>query len=489
MGVKISGMKRNIVLLSFIFSLFAHITPAQDALKQIRSNVIQTINGKDYYIHSVKKGQTLYMICKAYGADINEVIKENPEVKEGIYADEKIRIPVDKPAEQPKKTQRQIVPENKEVKPEVPAEVEAPCSQTGSGKNKTYNVALMLPLMLGEVPSMNVENTSAKHETEYKSLRYIQFYEGFRMALDSLEKTGISLKVYVYDVDKDTTHTKRLMRNPEMKNMDLIIGLLYHKEFQIVADFAQKNGINIVNPLSERELIIADHSRVFKVMPSNASQATYLAGILASEFKDQNILIARNSQYGDRDAADRLKAECDQRNIQPTVTEGYGPAIEKLSKDKPNVIVTFSENKVYAIELLTKLNEIRNDYNLTIIGLPRWDKLEGLESDYLVNLKVHMMTPSFIDYQDKDIKIFVQRFQDHYKTDPELLAFQGFDVAYYFLSALQKYGKNFNRCISEMSMKSLETRFQFSHSGDNGYENNHWEMYEYENYRLTRDGK
>jgi len=489
MGVKMFIMKRYIVLLYAFSILFLSVSQAQENLKQIRSTQIENIKGKDYYIHTVKKGQTLYMISKAYGADINEVIKENPEVKEGIFADQKLRIPITKPGEQPKKTPKPNIPETKELKPEVPVETEPACGQISQDKNKTYNVALMIPLLLGEVTGMDVENHSAKAENEYKSLRFIQFYEGFRIALDSLEKTGISLKLYVYDVDKDTVLTKRLLRNQEMKNMDLIIGLLYQKNFQIVADFAQKNGINLINPLSEREQIISNHSRIIKVMPSNESQTSRLAEILAGNFKDQNILIARNSQFRDRDVVDRLKMECNTRNLQTIITEGYGPAIEKLSKEKANILVVFSENKVYAIELLTKLNELRNDYNLSIIGLPRWDKLDGLETDYLVNMKVHMMAPSFIDYQDKDVKNFVRNFQDHYMTDPELLAFQGFDVGYFFLSALQAYGKNFNRCLPEFHMKSLQTDFQFSRSENNGYENQHWEMFEYENYRLKRIGK
>jgi LysM repeat protein len=489
MGVKIINMKRVLFLLPVICFLFTTwAVNAQDNIRQIRSTVIETINGKEYYIHTVKKGQTLYMISKAYGADINEVIRVNPEVKEGIFADQKLRIPVEKPAEPPKKIPKPPVPETREVKPEAPAETEAPC-KSEAGKNKSYNVALMIPLMLGEVPAMSVENYNPKEENEYKPLKFIQFYEGLLLALDSLKKTGISLKLYVYDVDKDTAKTKRLLKNPEMKSMDLIIGVLYQKTFQIVADFAQKNGINIVNPVSEREQIITDHSRVFKIMPSTASQSGYLAEVLAGGFSDQNILIARNSQFSDKDAAERLKSECGKRKIEATITEGYGPAIEKLSKEKGNVMVVFSDNKVYAIELLTKLNEIRNDYRLTIIGLSRWDKLEGLESDYLVNMKVHVMSPEFVDYQDKDVKKFVLAFQDRYKTDPELLAFQGFDVAFYFLTALQKYGKNFGHCIPELRMKSLQTEFQFSKTGDNGYENQHWEMYEYENWRLVRVGK
>src|ERR1035438_1758156 len=193
MGVKMLHMKRITVLLPALFLLLISITRAQDNLKLIRSTVIENINGKDYYIHTVKKGQTLYMISKAYGADINEVIKENPEVKEGLFAEQKIKIPINKPGEQPKKTPKTPIPEAKEPKPEPPVETEAPCKKPDPGKARSYTVALMLPLELVDVPAMNVENNSSRGGNEYRSLRFIEFYEGFRIALDSLEKTGISL--------------------------------------------------------------------------------------------------------------------------------------------------------------------------------------------------------------------------------------------------------------------------------------------------------
>ena len=118
MGIRMSISLRLtipvITGISFIL-IFSIVLPAQEALKQIRSNVIEKIDGKDYYIHTIKKGQTLYMISKAYGADVNDVIRENPEVKEGIRAEQKIRIPVNKPDEPSKKNEKPVPPRQKEL--------------------------------------------------------------------------------------------------------------------------------------------------------------------------------------------------------------------------------------------------------------------------------------------------------------------------------------------------------------------------------------
>jgi ABC-type branched-subunit amino acid transport system substrate-binding protein len=145
-----------------------------------------------------------------------------------------------------------------------------------------------------------------------------------------------------------------------------------------------------------------------------------------------------------------------------------------------------SDNKSYVLDVVTKLNEHRNEFGVTLLGLPRWDRFEDIETDYLVNLKTHVMAPYFVDYDDPGVKKFVSMYQDRYQTDPDALAFQGFDITFYFVNALWKYGKSFDRCIPDLRMKSLQTDFRFSSSKENGFENQHWEMYEYDNYHLRR---
>ena len=138
------------------------------------------------------------------------------------------------------------------------------------------------------------------------------------------------------------------------------------------------------------------------------------------------------------------------------------------------------------LDLLKSMYKLRNEYNLTLIGLPGWSTMEGLENEYLVALKTHMMTSSFIDYDNPAVKQFVRQYQDVYKTDPELLAFEGFDQAYYFLSALNAFGVDIARCIGESKVQSLLTTYDFNQTRENGFENRSWVIYRYENYKLVK---
>jgi hypothetical protein len=270
-----------------------------------------------------------------------------------------------------------------------------------------------------------------------------------------------------------------------MKSMDLIFGLLYHQNFKIVANFAKKNRINLVNPISVRSELLIANPYVYKVQPPKKEQSEQLATYLSENLGGGQVIIIRNGKYGDRDAPERLRKACQEKNVRVQVVEGQEVAVNKYSKEIPNFVVAFSDDQAYVLDLLRGLYKLHNEYEITLVGLPDWSNMEGLETEYLVALKTHVMAKSFIDYNNQEVKKFVRNYQEVYKSDPELLAFQGFDQACYFLSALHAYGTNIGRCIGEFKTPSLQTRFNFSQTKDNGFENRHWMIYKYENYRLV----
>ncbi|MGC8803435.1 MAG: LysM peptidoglycan-binding domain-containing protein, partial [Bacteroidales bacterium] len=51
------------------------------------------IGGKPYYLHTVKKGQTLYSIARAYRCTVNEILQYN-NLADEIKVDQVIKVPV-----------------------------------------------------------------------------------------------------------------------------------------------------------------------------------------------------------------------------------------------------------------------------------------------------------------------------------------------------------------------------------------------------------
>lgn len=76
-----------IIMLSILCPLNAQV-----AVERSKDKVI--ISGTPYYIHQVKKGETVYSISKAYGVMVEELTKENPPAVYGINEGQALRIPV-----------------------------------------------------------------------------------------------------------------------------------------------------------------------------------------------------------------------------------------------------------------------------------------------------------------------------------------------------------------------------------------------------------
>jgi hypothetical protein len=72
---------------------------------------------------------------------------------------------------------------------------------------------------------------------------------------------------------------------------------------------------------------------------------------------------------------------------------------------------------------------------------------------------------------------------------PYQFAFLGYDVTYYFLSALKKYGKDFGNCITEFRLPTLQSDYGFRRiEPDGGFMNTNYQIYKYgKDYSITRE--
>jgi len=89
----------NIHLLTIILSLITLISFGQnDSIPVItKSGNKVIIGGEKYYVHEVKKGQTLYSISKAYEIPQKVIARENPNVFLGLHPGQVLKIPFKTP--------------------------------------------------------------------------------------------------------------------------------------------------------------------------------------------------------------------------------------------------------------------------------------------------------------------------------------------------------------------------------------------------------
>lgn len=95
-------MKRSTLIAIFFLGLCWN--PAEAAQPEPeKSQTIVYIGGQKFYIHTVKKGDTLYSLARLYGVTEQTLLEHNPMLVDVIKIDQNVKIPLPQPQVEPDK--------------------------------------------------------------------------------------------------------------------------------------------------------------------------------------------------------------------------------------------------------------------------------------------------------------------------------------------------------------------------------------------------
>jgi hypothetical protein len=146
-----------------------------------------------------------------------------------------------------------------------------------------------------------------------------------------------------------------------------------------------------------------------------------------------------------------------------------------------------SNNKTAVPNFVSLLNPSSKLHDILLIGMDGWDELE-LETEFLVNLNYHQVTSNYVDYQSEVVQQFITRFRNKYGAIPTVdrHAFLGYDIGWYFLSALMWYGNDYISCLPGTIGDGLQYDFEYyvSKTGD-GLQNKDIEILKLQDYKMV----
>lgn len=619
-------MNRKLIslLALFIGLLVAVPTVLRAQVMVEKSTEIITISNKQYYMHHVKRGETLYSIAKVYEIPQEEILKLNPEINDlGLQADMVIGIPVIgqsqgpvtlcgvelaeddeigdgyvvhtvKESEKTKRLlrrwdadrdefnrlnptvgsrvfvgQKVLIPceeakiqqttetDTLEIQPVViietdtvpeepmkgsyilPKERPEWCFASPENKDRQYRVALLVPLYLDDIDKLDTSKEKAEKTKNTRAMKFLQFYEGFMMAVDSLtEYYGLHLDLTVIDVHENTATAQAALNQLEDRQPDMIVGPFFSKSFAVVQTYASSHGILIVNPMSERESIIMDAPNVVKLKPGKKAMVEELSDLIKIRYPK-----AKVSLVTDGNPADSVMVGDLERTLDTTVQSGVflsnqeileliakesqrrkmgkrilstmeiegqifstkalsefseGEAYfenrfhafsfedaddfkDDLSSARDNILIAYGTDIVFSTKILNNTNKSAQKYPITLIGLPQWAQFDNLLVPNLLNMNAIYFDDHFVDYNDSITLKFVDDFRLKYESEPMDYAFEGFDVGWYFLNALMEFGAQPMECLPYYHIPLLHTRYYFNKRRyEDGLENRYWNVYQYD---------
>lgn len=409
----------------------------------------------------------------------------------------------------------------------------------------TCRVALMVPLYLEQVDETFFDAEPSNKTLASKPFSFLHFYEGFMIAADSMVSSrNMQLELKVYDVDNDVKKAYSAIFDPWLENVDMIVGPFHLKPFNVVKQFAAKNNVPLINPITQRSEIVDNQPNVIKVKPAIDGQMAPLDSIVKKYYHANNIFIIRENQHSDTAFIDKIN-EIARNNIDSCsyvanshivkvikshhkrwkylkidfeesayLTDNVSINVDSLkrcindstafrnqivninyerdslnfvkdyaSSMRNNLFIVYGNDKVFANEIVNKVTKLIEYYPITVIMLPEWSKFDRLFNDNLMKMHAIYFDDDYIDYQNIRTESFICKFRNRYNTEPADYAFQGFDIGWYFLNALKFFGKDMLENLPFYDIPLLQTRFHFRQNGEtSGYENVFWNVYQFKGY-------
>jgi len=405
-------------------------------------------------MHQVKKKETIFSISQKYNIAQEELIAANPELKSGIKKGSLICIPYPTP-----KVEIKEIPNDREL---------FNARKIKDEKLSTVKAAIILPFML---------NGGRKTE----SARMVEFYEGFLLAVDSLKRTGTSVDLYTYDSGSTSLSINSILEKEELKKMNVIFGPLYNEQIKPVASFAKKNNIKLVIPFSSKDNQVFNNPSIFQINTPQSYLYSEVYEHFLRKFTSANVIFldADDSDGEKKEFINGFQQELRNQNIRYKVVKATTDAsalAAVLNPAKENIFIPTSGSNITLIKCLPQLQFVVKANPNTVIhlfGYPEWQTYTNDHLAAFYELDTYFYTSFYTNNLLPEAVKFISSYRKWYSKDmintyPKF-GMLGFDMGYFFLNALSKYGTGFEKQLTHMnSARPIQTGFKFERANNWG---------------------
>lgn len=421
-------------------------------------------------IHIVEKGETLYGISKKYKLTLDEILKLNPNSTENIQEGNELII---------KNNSNNSKIENKDT--DINKNIE---SQNNTVNDKQINgktfkslnntlsknfkeISILVPFNFESQDIKSVEFQNKLRKDVFLNLA-LDFYAGALIAIDSLKKTNINVKINFLDSNESKNSTMISLIPNRIKDSDVIIGPFYQKNVEEVAKLYPT--IPVISPLSKESL--KPLKNLYQSMPSSEYLKTKTFKYLLQK-NEKVVAIIDKSKKETRSLIKNEFKDISLASINDKGNFNMDSLYIQLKKDKLNYLLIESSGLSSILSILNTVNTIKSKgYNTQLVIL---DMNKNYESDDVFPklIKTDFIYPSISKPNEEKIgKKFNKIYKQRYNTNSSVYALRGFDVVFDTATRITQES-DFETTANNFITSHIEYKFDYQKNPDgDGYVNN-----------------
>lgn len=267
----------------------------------------------------------------------------------------------------------------------------------------------------------------------------LEFYQGVQLALDSLQRMGAPLEVFVYDTKSKATAVDQKIPSAELSDVNLVIAHSNPYETRQLASFAQSKKIPFVSATLPNDAGVSNNP-YFVVL--NTTLQGHIEGIyhlLQKSYPLDNIILFSKSgqqeeairshftEYGKATASVPLKIKM------VNLGESFSASALTAHMDsaKRNVVIAGSMEEEFGRQLATSLSALNGTYPVTLIGMPTWDNFNFSQPEFRA-LDIVYSTPFFYNRLTPLESRMAANFEKEIGSRPTDNFFRGYETVLRF---------------------------------------------------------
>lgn len=470
--------------------------------------------------HEVVAGDTKYSISKKYGISVEELEKQNPEIKDNlpvgfklkINSSEKAVVPAEvvKPKTEVYKgntleytvksgetmysltkllglSEASLIGLNPSLKEgvkegmilKVPATLSFSKETKNSLKDLTKSISsqkrkelvLFLPFNASKIQNDTVTSISERLKKDKFLNMTLDFYAGALMAIDSAKVLGMNLDIKIYDSQetKNSTSALSVISNNDFSSTDAVIGPFYQVNVEKVADALENKNIPVISPLSR------DEGKSYKNLFQSMPHADAVKGAMFNYMQSKNGNII--AVIDPKKTSIKEYIQDFQKDVKVVGLSDKGgfvaDSIKKhFVKDRINYVVMASEKTGTIFTTTSAMSSVMKDYQVQLVILEPNETLDFEEIALSRLTKLKMAYPSATKDNDSDeAQKFERAFKKKNKILPNQYAVRGFDLTFDTMLRLAQ-DKPFEESINDDATEQVESKFDYAKKISGGYTNN-----------------
>ncbi len=408
-----------------------------------------------YYFHTIQPKETLYSVSKKYGMKGEDVVAANPGLSvQSFTIGKTIRIPTNT-VTSPMETGNENIQKR---------DTEALLAQKTKGDDiRMIKIALLLPFGLKEGTSgYNAQNN-----------RFVEYYEGFLMALEQTKKAGISVDLQVYDIGNDISNLSDILKKNTMQDVNLLVGGLNDKQIKMISAFSKDKNIPYVIPFTSKSDEPLNNPHVFQINTPQSYLYSKASTAFCKQFKDSHVIFFLSDPNNEKmEFVKTLQSDLNQeKSSYSSISYSdrfYQDIYAQMKPGVLNVIIPSDDTP----ETLTKmsaplkvLSETHPELKITVFGYPGWQSYGGEYMDNYFKLKASFYSVFYLDQTSPEVKNFYYNFNKWYSRDLIItypkFGILGYDTGMFFIKGLHEYGTVFESNVNKVKTKGIQTDFKF----------------------------